>query len=147
MPMLTKPRWEKFAQSVAAGQSATQAYIAAGFSRHGAAQAAYKLLKRPLIADRVIELQRAERQAQITAAKVREQTRDELLRQLQVTVERCMQHEPVLDRRGRPVMVVGPDGKLHAHYRFDARNAIDSLTARQRAGHVWQKQGDQIVEW
>jgi hypothetical protein len=38
-----------------------------------------------------------------------------------------MQHEPVLDRRGRPVMVVGPDGKLHAHYRFDARNAIDSL--------------------
>jgi hypothetical protein len=48
MPILAKQRWEEFAQGMVAGKSATKAYIDAGFSKHGAAQAAYKLSKPPL---------------------------------------------------------------------------------------------------
>jgi len=72
MPILAKQRWEEFAQGMVAGKSATKAYIDAGFSKHGAAQAAYKLSKHPSVADRIAELRRVKRQAEIHAAEARE---------------------------------------------------------------------------
>jgi phage terminase small subunit len=72
MPILAKQRWEEFAQGMVAGKSATKAYIDAGFSKHGAAQAAYKLSKHPSVANRIAELRRVKRQAEIHAAEARE---------------------------------------------------------------------------
>src|SRR5215475_5718486 len=64
--------WEEFAQGIVAGKSATKAYIDAGFSKHGAAQAAYKLSKHPSVAARINELRRVKRQAEMNAAEARE---------------------------------------------------------------------------
>src|SRR5215831_9059995 len=72
MPILVKQRWEEFAQGIVAGKSATKAYIDTGYSKHGAAQAAYKLSKHPSVADRIAELRRVKRQAEIHAAQARE---------------------------------------------------------------------------
>ena len=72
MAILDKPRWEEFAQGIVAGKSATKAYIGAGFSKQGAAQAAYKLSKHPSVAARINELRRVKRQAEMNAAEARE---------------------------------------------------------------------------
>ena len=142
MPILLNPRWEQFAQGIVARRPSTRAYVDAGFSPQGAAQAAHKLLRHPQVADRIAELRRMQRQAEIIAAEAREkEVLSELVRpvvqhsvnkdwvrgRLQTIVERCMQHEPVLQACGDPLMVEGPDGKLHALYGFDAKNAIAAL--------------------
>jgi hypothetical protein len=144
MPMLAKQRWEQFAQSIVAGQSASQAYINAGFSKQGAAQAAHKLLKHPLIADRITELGRVKRQAEIIAAEGREKavlreivqpvvqrniTKEAIRARLWEIVERDMQHVPVRGRLGQPVFAEGPDGKLHALYKYNSKGATAALIA------------------
>lgn len=60
MPILTNPRWEKFAQGLAAGLRHTDAYRQAGFASKGAAikSCALKLSKRPEVKARFAELQR-----------------------------------------------------------------------------------------
>jgi len=142
MSILLNPRWEQFAQGIVAGLPSTRAYVQAGFSKKGAAQAAHKLLKHAHVADRIAELRRVQRQAEIIAAEAREKgvltemvrpvvqhnlSKDGVRARLQAIVERCMQHEPVLDACGQPVVVKGPDGELHALYRYDAKNAIAAL--------------------
>jgi hypothetical protein len=58
MPILDNPRHEQFAQRVAAGVNATLAYIAAGYSRNGAAQSGARLMRDARIRARVDEIKR-----------------------------------------------------------------------------------------
>ena len=57
MPVLTKSRHERFVQSIISGANATGAYIAAGYSKNGAAQSAQRLLKNIEIQARKAELE------------------------------------------------------------------------------------------
>jgi phage terminase small subunit len=69
MPVLPNARHERFAQELAKGKSATQAYIAAGFEPHR--QNAARLMTNDDIADRVEELLAAgARRAEITVERV-----------------------------------------------------------------------------
>ena len=61
MPVLTNERHERFCQAIAVGMNQTPAYIAAGFGARpgrGAAQAAYKLRRKPDVAECIAELGR-----------------------------------------------------------------------------------------
>jgi phage terminase small subunit len=78
----TKPldnqRHERFAQHVANGASATQAYIDAGYSENGAGAGGHALLKNPNITARVEHLKdQAAKRAVITAEWVLERLRIE----------------------------------------------------------------------
>jgi hypothetical protein len=61
MPVLSNPRYERFAQAIAKGQSQHDAYIYAGYSPNQEAKNvrsnAGTLARRPQVAERVIELQ------------------------------------------------------------------------------------------
>jgi phage terminase small subunit len=57
MPVLSNHRHEQFAQSLAGGLTATEAYVAAGYEKSGARQNVSRLLRRPDIMARVQELQ------------------------------------------------------------------------------------------
>lgn len=53
---------------------------------------------------------------------------ESLLADLVEIRERCMQHRPVLDKRGKPVMVELADGQLAAAYTFDAHGAVAAIS-------------------
>src|ERR1035437_6377904 len=57
MPVLTQSKHEKFAQLIAKGVSATNAYGSAGYSKVGAAQNASRLITNDYILARIKELQ------------------------------------------------------------------------------------------
>lgn len=59
MPILPHTKHEQFAQSVAKGMSATEAYISAGYSPAGAAASASRLLTNANVAARIKELKTA----------------------------------------------------------------------------------------
>jgi len=54
--MTLSPRHEKFCHGIAAGKSATQAYIEAGYSENGAGQSGERLLKNADVSKRIKEL-------------------------------------------------------------------------------------------
>jgi hypothetical protein len=62
---LSNPRWERFAQLLAAGSSQVDAYQAAGYKRHRGSAA--ELRANPLVAERVSELQGAGAQETVRA--------------------------------------------------------------------------------
>src|SRR5277367_4141915 len=57
MPVLLNSRHERFVQGIVGGGTATAAYIAAGYSRNGAAQSAQRLLRDVKIQARKAELE------------------------------------------------------------------------------------------
>jgi hypothetical protein len=57
MPVLSKSRHEQFAQFVAKGLSAKEAYISAGYAKAGAAQNASRLITNEQVSRRIEELQ------------------------------------------------------------------------------------------
>ena len=61
MPLLANAQWERFAQGIAKGMSQHEAYKRAGYSPNRPMKAlrseASKLAKRPVVADRIAELQ------------------------------------------------------------------------------------------
>ena len=78
MPVLDNPKHEAFVQKYVRGISAEKAYIAAGYAKGGAAQAACKLLKtvkvkarldevRATVEKKVMEFTIADRQARVAA--------------------------------------------------------------------------------
>jgi hypothetical protein len=60
MPILPNTGHEQFAQSIAQGISATGAYIAAGYSKDGAAASASRLMTHDKVAGRIQELKTAQ---------------------------------------------------------------------------------------
>ncbi|WP_436463118.1 terminase small subunit [Acinetobacter seifertii] len=47
-----------------------------------------------------------------------------VVRNLRDIAERCMQAQPVLDRKGDPVLILDKEGELKAAYKFDSAGAI-----------------------
>jgi hypothetical protein len=52
---------------------------------------------------------------------------DWVLSRLALVVERCLQHEPVRDRKGDPVLIETPRGQLAAAYTFQPAAAAKAL--------------------
>ena len=58
MPVLSKAKHEHFAQAVARGLSASEAYTSVGYSKAGAAQNASRLITKDEVSARIDELRR-----------------------------------------------------------------------------------------
>jgi phage terminase small subunit len=105
---LPNPRYERFAQGLAEGKPAYQAYIDAGFAKAGAAQSASRLLKsqRAGIRERVAEILQEREQIDAEGTKLAiERTaidKEWVIERLRENVERAMQARPVIDRAGNP---------------------------------------------
>lgn len=93
--------------------NATQAAIRAGYSKDTAGAIGHENLKKPEIASAIAAAlaERSER-TQIT--------QDYVLATVVEAIERSKQAVPVLDRRGRPVMVETSQGELAPAYIFNA---------------------------
>jgi phage terminase small subunit len=104
MPILSNPRHERFAQELANGVSATEAYERAGFARNRVS--AHRLKQKPNIGERVSELlkQREHINVQATAKAIEKTalTKEWVIERLIENANRAMQNVPVLDRDGRP---------------------------------------------
>ena len=86
-------RHEKFAQGIAAGKTATTAYVEAGFSPNAAAQGAERLNRNSLVESRIAELR-------IETEKKIEMNRADYVRELQVRFTNLPPDEPVTARYG-----------------------------------------------
>ena len=95
---LHNPRHEQFAQFVASGKSATQSYISVGYSKSGAHASAHRLLQNAEVKARVEHLRDAASQLAVARAAV---DREFVLAGLKENFERAMQHQRVLDRKGK----------------------------------------------
>jgi phage terminase small subunit len=119
MPILKSAVHERFAQLVAEGMRAKEAYVAIG--RTGSAQAASNLRRRPDVSARIGELlaqkcriaERASEKALERAAEKQALSKEYVLTTLMEVVERSMQRVPVK----------GADGE----WRFDAQAATKAL--------------------
>ena len=144
MPILNNERHERFCQGIAAGMSQTQAYLAAGFQCQGtgAAQCAHKLRKKARIAERLAELARIQDMTRVALQERLERevlaeavqtirgvivTKELVRARLWEIVERSLQHQPVLDAFGRPLIILTPNGALAAAYTYDPKAAIAAL--------------------
>ena len=92
MAALNNPKHEHFAQLIAAGESATNAYSLTGYSENGAAQSANRLLKDAKVRERVSELQeavaeRAVEKAALDRAWVLDRLRENVERAMKATAE------------------------------------------------------------
>lgn len=93
MPILDNPRHEKFAQNLAKGMAAGEAYVGAGY-KHSPASAT-RLSKQVKIQERIRELQQvAVRETEVSATWV--------MKRLIAVHEAAMEGQPVLDRYGNP---------------------------------------------
>ena len=93
MPALDNPRHERFAQALASGKSASEAYVVAGYKGHR--QNASRMMADDDIASRVRELtERAAEKAVLTKAWV--------IERLMTNAERALQERQVLDGEGKP---------------------------------------------
>jgi len=106
---LRNSRHEQFAQLVAAGKTPRDAYISAGFSAKGASTSAARLLRNAPIQTRVVTLKQAVSQAAVTRAAV---DREYVLAGLKENFERAMQHQPVLDRKGKETGIYRYEGQV-----------------------------------
>ena len=104
-------RQQRFVDAIVLGKSGTQAAITAGYSERGADVTAARLLVNVKVAAVL-----AERQAAITE-KVQITAEWVTGRAIEI-VQRCMQAEPVTDRRGEPI---------EGEWQFDATGANGAL--------------------
>jgi hypothetical protein len=103
---LKNAKHEHFAQLVSNGESATQAYILAGYSKNGAGQSAGQLLKRPEVSSRIAYLRlKKEAKHEEKVQKVVEKaglTKEWVIQQLMENVVMGKAAEPVYDNEGKP---------------------------------------------
>jgi phage terminase small subunit len=111
------PKQEAFVREYLIDLNATQAAIRAGYSAKNADKIGPELLGKTRIATAIQE-QMDKR------AKRTEVTADYVLETIVSTIERCKQAEPVIDRKGDPVMVETPDGGEAKAYTFNAAGVL-----------------------
>jgi hypothetical protein len=104
MPILRNPRYERFAQQLADGSTATEAYRLAGYEPDRGN--ATRLQRKDSIRQRVDEIL-AEREAihgQATARAIERAalSKEWVIDKLRENVERAMEAQPALDRAGNP---------------------------------------------
>lgn len=111
---------EAFCREYIIDLNATQAAIRAGYSAKTARAIGCKLLTNADIQSRIAELMKERsNRAQIDA--------DWVLTAAKRVYDRCMQDEPVIDRKGEPVMCTTANGSVAAAYTFDAAGANKAL--------------------
>jgi phage terminase small subunit len=118
--VLKNARWEKFAQEVALGKSATEAYLAAGFVTKSkvAKVNAHKLRNRPEVDQRIDELMGWKEESNARAKEIVIErmadkiagTREWIIDRLVENVERAMQARQATDGEGNPVGEFKYDG-------------------------------------
>lgn len=114
------PKQQRFVDEYLIDLNATQAAIRAGYSKKTAEQYGYQLLQKTLVQEAIASGRaKATEKAELSVAWV--------LERLRTVTERCMQAEPVLDKRGDPVLVETPNGELVPAYTFQAAPANRSL--------------------
>lgn len=118
-PKLTAKQ-QKFVQQYLIDLNATQAAIRSGYSEKTARQLASRLLSN-------VDIQAAIAKAQNKVAEKAELSTQWVIDRLRAVTERCMQAEPVLDKRGEPVLVETAGGSLAPAYTFQAGPANRSL--------------------
>jgi phage terminase small subunit len=111
---------QRFVDEYLIDLNATQAAIRAGYSKKTAYVIGHENLRKPEIADAI----KAKREK---VAEKADLSVDWVLNRLRTVAERCMQAEPVLDKRGWPVLVETPSGELVPAYTFQAAPANRSL--------------------
>ena len=119
VPAVT-PKQERFVVEYLVDLNATQAAIRAGYSKKTAQQQGSRLLSNVVIQDRVAVLR----------GEVSESTKltvEGVLERLDEVARRCLQAEPVLDRKGDPVYVQTPNGEEVPAYTFQAAGANRAL--------------------
>lgn len=147
MAALRNVRYEYFAQALASGKSPAEAYTGAGFKGKYPAKLASDLRKRPDIAGRVDEIVGQVRSANESITKTALATAQydatrvvmevaETIQQCEEVARRCMQHSPVLDDDGNPVMVETKNGKLAVAYTFNAAGANQALGNKLKGLHL-----------
>lgn len=119
MAALSNPKHERFAQEIAAGKSAAEAYGIAGFkpNRHNAAALArqqHVITRRDEILARREMVETKSTQKAIERAAI---DKAWVLTRLQDVAERCMTVEPVTDNDGEPI----------GEYTFQAAGANKAL--------------------
>jgi phage terminase small subunit len=129
MAALPNPRHERFAQALADGKSQFEAHRIAGYKPHRGN--ASSLAQDKNILGRVAEIlgQREEAQQQATQIAIAESgvSKAWVMERLREIAERCMQHEPVLDRKGEHVEVETPEGSVAKAYVFNSTGANKAL--------------------
>lgn len=118
-PTYDKLRWrlKKFVDGFIETGNATEAMRRVGFKGGRPDAAAGKLKMKPKIRQAI-----AERQA--LAIQEAGRSAAEVLKVIWETVDRCRQVVPVLDDKGMPALVKGPDGNLAAAYVFDSKSVL-----------------------
>jgi len=121
---------EKFAQAVAAGKTLVDAYREAKPAQ--CARSKPDSVRRMAVAwnseewtqERIAEIKAAvaERAVEMTAID-----KTYVMKRLHEIAERCMQHEPVKDKKGEQVYTTDADGGLVAAYVFNAAGAKGAL--------------------
>lgn len=145
MPVLKNAKHERFAQGIADGIPQIDAYVAAGFQR--SESSASRLAKSSQVKARVSELldqKRAETdQVKRTALAVAQYDATRIVVELAGTIQqseeifrRCMQGAPVLDDKGKPVMVQVGEGEIAAAYVFDASGANKAIANKIKGLHL-----------
>ena len=114
------PKQQRFVEEYLVDLNATQAAIRAGYSPDTARAIGCENLTKPDIAQAIAEAKRA-------VSERTEITQDWVLKNLKFVAERCMQATPVLDKKGKPVMIETEDGALSPAYVFDSSGANRSL--------------------
>lgn len=111
------PKQKQFCHEYLIDFNGTQAATRAGYSPTSAHDIAYENLKKPEIQEHIQRLMdyRSHR-TDITA--------DFVLSTIAETVDRCRQAAPVLDRKGRPVLVDTPQGELRPAFVFDSGGVL-----------------------
>ena len=104
---LPNAKHEHFAQLVSNGESATRAYVLAGYSEGGAPQSAGRLLKNAQVCERIAYLRsiKEQKHQQAVSAVISDAAIDKkwVLDKLTRIVAMGMQAEPVTDEEGQPV--------------------------------------------
>lgn len=115
--MALTPKQQRFVEEYMVDLNATQAAIRAGYSAKTAHVQGPRLLGNVGVAAAI--------QSGVTKrAKRVEVTADYVFASIIETMERCKQAEPVVDRRGEPVMVETPDGGEARAYTFNAAGVL-----------------------
>jgi phage terminase small subunit len=114
------PKQQRFVDEYLIDLNATQAAIRAGYSERTARAIGAENLTKPDIAAAIdAKRMKVAEKAELSVAWV--------LERLRAVAERCMQSEPVLDKRGEPVMVETSAGDLAPAFTFQAAAANRSL--------------------
>lgn len=110
-------RRKVFCEEYIVNLNATEAALKAGFSEKGISSRACQLLKSPDVKAYIGHLmsERTKR-TQIDA--------DYVINSIVETIERCKQAEPVLDKKGNPVMIKTATGEKVAAFTFQAGQVL-----------------------